>query len=360
MLDTTKDARPDTAAASDTHAQVQRYYGEVLGGSADLKTSACCSPESLPRHARAIAAHLPDEVLSRFYGCGSPIPSAVEGLTVLDLGCGTGRDAFILSKLVGPQGRVIGVDMTAAQLDVARRHQGAVAAAFGYAASNVTFLEGRIEDLAALGVKDASIDVAISNCVLNLAPDKAAVFREIWRVLKPGGELYFSDVFADRRLPAWMRSDATLVGECLGGAMYAEDFRRLMAQVGCADVRTVGAWPIAISDPEIAARIGNVRFTSRTLRALKLDLEDRCEDYGQVAVYLGGMAEDPHKFVLDDHHTFEAGRPMLVCGNTAAMLSDTRYGKFFRIDGDRSTHFGLFDCGPAAGGDSATPGGGCC
>ncbi len=89
------------------------------------------------------------------------------------------------------------------------------------------------------------------------------------------------------------------------------------------------------------------------MRAFKLDaLEDRCEDFGQVATYRGGAVGQAHGFVLDDHHTFEVGRPMLVCGNSAAMVQETRFGRYFDVTGDRSTHFGLFDCAPAVGSDA--------
>ena len=346
--------------ATFTHDDVRTYYGETLTTSADLKTTACCSDEAVPEHHKPILSLLPDEVLSRFYGCGSPIPPALEGATVLDLGCGTGRDAFVAAAGAGPTGRVIGVDMTEAQIEVAQRHRQSVADALGHPAPTTEFVLGTMEDLGALGIEDGSVDVVISNCVLNLAPDKAPVFREIDRVLRPGGELYVSDVFADRRLPQAVRRDPVLVGECLGGALYAEDFRRTMAALGWRDVRTVTERPVTVEDPALRDRLGNARFTSATMRAFKLPdlVEDRCEDYGQVAVYRGGVAGQPHAFTLDDHHTFEAGRPMLVCGNTAAMLQHTRYAPFFEVTGDRSTHFGLFDCAPApaASGEAA----GCC
>src|SRR5690349_20370207 len=99
-----------------TIAEIKHYYGQFLTSSQDLKTSACCTADVLPVHLRTIARELHPEVLERFYGCGSPLPAELEGRTVLDLGCGTGRDCFMLSKLVGPGGRVIGIDMTAEQL----------------------------------------------------------------------------------------------------------------------------------------------------------------------------------------------------------------------------------------------------
>ena len=344
---------------SDELAAVRRYYGEVLKSSRDLKTSACCPATALPERLRALLEHVHPEVRERFYGCGSPLPPAIAGCTVLDLGCGTGRDCYVLSRLVGEHGRVIGIDMTPEQLAVAHAHRDWHAQRYGYARSNVELHEGFIEDLGAAGIGDATVDVVVSNCVLNLSPEKPRAFAEIFRVLKPGGELYFSDVFADRRVPAELRADPVLLGECLAGAMYVEDFRRLLATLGCADARVVERSALAIDDDAIARKVGTIGFSSITFRAFKLPLEDRCEDYGQVARYDGGADGHPHAFVLDDHHRFETGKPMLVCGNTADMLAATRYARHFRIDGDKRTHFGLFDCGPASSAPAAG-GGACC
>ncbi len=332
-----------------THAEpsieiVKQYYGEVLRSSSDLQTSACCVGDSLPAHVAEILRDIHPEVKDRFYGCGSPIPPVLDGLTVLDLGCGSGRDCYVLSKLVGPRGRVIGLDMTEAQLEVARRHLVYHADRFGFA--NVDFCLGYLENLEAASIADDCIDLVISNCVLNLSPDKGRAFREIFRVLKPGGELYFSDVFADRRIPSRLAADPVLLGECLGGALYAEDFRRLLAGIGCLDARMVASRPLVLGNPDLEAKLGLVRFRSSTIRAFKLGLEDRCEDYGQVVVYRGTIPEHPHVFVLDDHHRFQAGKPMLVCGNTADMLTGTRYAQHFLVSGDKSTHYGLFPCGP--------------
>ncbi|WTW98313.1 methyltransferase domain-containing protein [Streptomycetaceae bacterium NBC_01309] len=347
----------DGSAVADA---VRDYYGKVLSSSADLQTSACCAAEAPPTHVVEALKNVNDEVMDRFYGCGSPIPPAIDGATVLDLGCGTGRDCYVLAQLVGPTGRVIGVDMTDEQLAVAQRHLDWHAERFGYA--NVDFRHGYVEDLAAAGIADASVDLVVSNCVLNLSPDKPRLFREIMRVLKPGGELYFSDIFADRRIPAALRDDPVLLGECLSGAMYGEDFRRLMAEVGCADVRQVSTSPVALGTPEIERKIGFVGFTSRTVRAFKLPLEDRCEDYGQIATYLGSLAEHPHAFDLDDHHRFPTGKPIAVCGNTADMLAGSRYARHFEVAGRKETHFGLFPCGPSeqSAASSANGVAGCC
>ena len=122
-----------------THSTVQEYYGKVLGSSKDLKTSACCSPDSMPAYLRPILSELHTEVVEKFYGCGSPIPLALEGRTVLDLGSGTGRDSFIISKLVGEKGSVVGIDMTDEQLTVANRHIGFHQEKFGYKKPNIKF-----------------------------------------------------------------------------------------------------------------------------------------------------------------------------------------------------------------------------
>jgi arsenite methyltransferase len=347
----------DLKPASITES-VRDYYGRVLKSSADLKTSACCLAETLPRHVADVLKDVHPEVKERFYGCGSPIPPALEGATVLDLGCGSGRDCYVLSKLVGRSGRVIGLDMTDEQLAVARRHRDYHAQRFGFA--NTDFRQGYIEDLVAAGIADASVDLVVSNCVINLSPDKPRVFREIFRVLKPGGELYFSDVFADRRIPAPLAQDPVLLGECLGGALYVEDFRRLMQQSGCADARVVSSAPLALNNADLERKAGNIRFSSMTIRAFKLPLEDRCEDFGQVATYRGTLAESPHAFDLDDHHHFESGRPMLVCGNTADMIGRTRYARHFQVTGDKTVHYGLFDCGPGAAAPGVAPKAGCC
>lgn len=345
-----------------THENLQDYYGKVLSHSNDLQTNACCcDADSVPAEVKQALKLIHPEITARFYGCGSPIPPLLEGRTVLDLGCGTGRDAYILSNLVGETGHVIGVDMTDEQLEVARKHISHHTETFGYARANIEFRQGFIEDLAGIGLADDSVDIVISNCVINLSPDKEAVFREIFRVLRPGGELYFSDVFADRRIPEELRNDPVLHGECLSGAMYTEDFRRLLAGIGCPDYRQTSKAVVTIDNPEIEARIGFARFDSITVRAFKLgSLEDTCEDYGQTATYRGTIAGHPHHFDLDDHHRLFTGKPMLVCGNTAAMLADTRFAPHFDMAGDRSTHFGAFDCKPAVARDEPAAGGACC
>ncbi len=327
---------------------VKEYYGKKVKEKNHLKTKACCcSDEGLPRDIQMIEQQLDNEILSKYYGCGSPIPPALEGRVILDLGCGTGKDVFVASRLAGPDGHVIGVDMTEEQLEVARKHLKQQMIRFGYSTRNVEFKKGYIEDLKGLLVDDNSVDVVISNCVINLSSDKKKVFSEIFRVLKPGGELYFSDVFTGRRVPEHLRNDPLLYSECLGGALYIEDFRRLMRDVGCPDCRVVSRHRIHLDNPAIEAQVGMVDFYSITVRAFKIDsLEDICEDYGQSAVYSGTIHGFPHFFELDDHHRFVTGKTMLVCGNTASMLKESRFADHFTVHGDRSVHYGPFNCTP--------------
>lgn len=345
-------------------AEVQRYYGEVLQSSADLKTNACCTDTAPPDYLKRVLAQIHDEVLTRYYGCGLVLPEALAGTRILDLGCGAGRDVYALSRLVGEQGSVVGVDMTPEQLAVANRHRDYHAQAFGYARSNVEFIQGDIERLDETGLADESFDVIVSNCVINLAGDKRAVLDEAWRLLKPGGELYFADVYADRRVPVELQSDPVLYGECLSGALYWNDFLQLARAAGFGDPRLVADRPIAVDDARLAARVGNIRFFSATYRLFRLDgLEPSCEDYGQAVRYKGGIAHAEDAFVLDKHHRFERGRLVPVCGNTSRMLAETRFAPAFEYFGDTGTHYGIFDgCGEALpfSADGAAEPGACC
>ena len=340
---------------------VKEYYGKKLQSNFDLLSGACCSMGKPPAEIRSVLPLIADEIMTKFYGCGSPLPPLLSGMTVLDLGCGTGRDVYIASKLVGESGCAIGVDMTTEQIEVAKKYQDEQRERFGFKSSNVRLLQGYIEDLKQLGIEDNSVDVVISNCVINLSPAKEQVFKEIYRVLKPGGELFFSDVFADRRIPESFAADPVLHAECLGGTLYTEDFRRIMAASGWADFRYTSISNLDLGGGEINDKLGFATFSSRTVRAFKLvDLEDICEDYGQVAYYDGSILGNPHFFDLDDHHRFFTGKPMLVCGNTASMLSNTRYSKAFKVIGDRSVHYGIFgECGAGFSSDESETGS-CC
>ncbi len=326
----------------------RRYYGEVLTGSGDLLTDACTMADAPPPHVRRALANVHHEVSARYYGCGLVAPSAIKGARILDLGSGSGQDAYVLAQLVGESGEVVGVDATPEQLAIARAHEDWHRERFGYANSNVRFVEGDIEALRELDLEPASFDVIVSNCVINLVADKAAVFAAAHRLLKPGGELYFSDVYADRRVPAHLLDDPILHGECLSGALYWGDLLRHAKAAGFDDPRLVNDRPLGIGDPEIAEKLAGIAFFSATYRLFKLDgLEPECEDYGQAVIYKGGIEGEERTFALDKHHLIEAGRAFAICGNSWKMLSDTRFAPYFDFVGDFSCHFGVF---PGCGG----------
>ncbi len=343
----------------------REYYGRVLGGTQDLRTDACATADAPSPAVRAALARVHEDVRARYYGCGLVVPPVLAGARILDLGCGAGQDCYVLAQLAGPDGEVVGVDATPEQLEVARRHAEWHRAQFGFDRSTVKFVAGDIARLGALDFADNGFDVIVSNCAINLVEDKAAVFAAAYRALKPGGELYFSDIYSDRRVPSHLRSDPILHGECLAGALYWGDFLTLAKAAGFADPRLVADRPLAINDPQIADRIAPVRFYSATYRLFKIaGLDAACEDYGQAVRYLGDISEAPQAFVLDKHHTLETGRIFPVCGNSWRMLRESRLAPHFEFYGDARHHFGVFKgCGtdlPFSPDVSAVAAGGCC
>lgn len=329
------------------YAEVQEYYGKVLNDTDDLKTNACCPAKTLPDYMKKAMENIHSEVLERYYGCGLIAPQALEGVRILDLGSGSGCDCYVLSQLVGEAGLVVGVDMTDEQLEVANRHIEYHRDKFGYAKSNIHFYKGYIERLDELDLAENFFDVIVSNCVVNLSPDKEAVFRNAYRLLKPGGEMYFSDVYADRRVPENLAKDPVIYGECLGGALYWNDFINLAKENGFKDPRLFEDRPITIENQAIQEKTGHIRFYSATYRLFKIDdLEPACEDYGQAVMYKGTVQYHPDRFVLDKHHTMDKGKVFPVCGNTYRMLHETRFKDHFEFLGDWKNHYGIFEnCG---------------
>ncbi|KAJ2078751.1 hypothetical protein H4R24_004253 [Coemansia sp. RSA 988] len=307
------------------------------------------SPHPLIREA---IANVPKAVRDRFYGCGVPLPTGIEGLRVLDLGCGAGRDCYVAAKLVGLQGEVIGVDMTDEQLRVAREYITEYSHTLGYQ-PHLRFLKGYIEFLSQLPeLYPGSIDLCISNNAVNLSPNKELVLRSVFEILKEGGEFQFCDIYADRRLPNHVRSHPVLMGECLGGALYTEDFKMLCQRVGFVDARQVNPpAPVRIESPELRDLVGATQFYSITFRLFKFSrasqiLEPTREDYGQVAIYRGTIGGQRARTRFDNQWAFEANRPVLVDGNTAVMLGESWLGRHFEVRGDRSQHFGMFAADP--------------
>jgi arsenite methyltransferase len=321
---------------------LQMHYGEVFSDRYDVGCS--CVAAHLHPEMKEILKTIVPEIIDAAEGSCSPLPPDLEGCTVLDIGCGSGRNAFAAARIVGPKGKVIGVDMREKPLNIARKHLSSQMKKHGYKKANIEFIKGYPEDLRSAGISENSVDVVVTNEIINISKDKRAVFSEIFRVLKPGGELCFSTVLADRRLPSDLFNESCMQRCGLGGAMYSEDFRRLLRELGCQDYRIVSKQPVCVRKPGAGDRVGLACFSYRVIRTFKLPLEDICEDYGQVAVYNGTMPGFPEAFPLDDHHLFITNKPMLVCGNSGAMVEKTRFGRHFTITGDKSVHYGPFDC----------------
>ncbi|KYO40635.1 hypothetical protein Y1Q_0009639 [Alligator mississippiensis] len=329
------DDRPGvTGVAAPSQEQIRRevqdYYGTVLQKSADLQTNACVTrPQPLSAAVRAALESVHEDVASRYYGCGLVIPERLEGSRILDLGSGSGRDCYVLSKLVGESGHVTGVDMTAAQVEVARKHIGYHTEKFGYQTPNVDFLQGYLESLGDAGLQDESYDIVISNCVVNLSPDKRAVLQEAFRVLKPGGEMYFSDVYVSQDLPADVGKHRVLWGECLGGALWWKDLYQIAQDVGFRPPRLVTASPITIDNRALESVVGDCRFVSATFRLFKVPpagAGGRCQ-----AIYNGGIPGHEQELVFDANFTFKEGEPVDVDEDTADILRGSRFVEMFQI-----------------------------
>jgi cyclopropane-fatty-acyl-phospholipid synthase len=240
----------------ETRTLVRERYGAIArAGSSCCGPTACgCGDEMAPDGLNVIgeayagvAGRLAEADLN--LGCGVPTRHAAlrPGETVLDLGSGAGNDAFIARHEVGPEGRVIGVDMTPEMIAKARGN----AAKLGY--DNVAFREGPIEQMP---VDSGSIDVVISNCVLNLVPDKGRAFAEMFRVLRPGGRFCVSDIVATGELPAPVREGAALYVGCVAGAMAEDSYLDLLEATGFNGVRVAEARPIPLSDEALAGTMG--------------------------------------------------------------------------------------------------------
>lgn len=320
----------------------KEYYGEVLSSSDDLKTTACCTLDMIPKRVRETLPFIMDEIKDKYYGCGSPMPLILENQTMLDLGCGSGRDVYILSKLAGQGGFAYGIDMTENQINVAKKYQKDQTKRFEYDEPNTSFIHDYIENIDK-HFGHNSIDIVTSNCVINLLKDKKSILKKVYNILKQGGEFYFSDVYSNRRLPKHVKEDKVLHGECLGGALYANDFVRFAIEAGFVEPRLVSSKEIEITDENIKKLVGKTKFYSLTYRLWKIDgLDSVCEDYGQFAIYKGGIEHSEDEFQLDNNHLFEINRPEHVCKNTADMLSKTRYKPYFEIIGNTDIHFGEF------------------
>ncbi|XP_040003295.1 arsenite methyltransferase isoform X2 [Xiphias gladius] len=322
-----KSVRAKGYVDSAVHVDVKDYYGKVLKNTSDLKSNACVAPaQPIPALIRQALKKVHPEVTARYYGCGLVVPECLEGCRILDLGSGSGRDCYMLSQLVGEKGHVTGIDMTEDQLEVARTYVDYHMQQFGYKKPNVSFVQGYIEALTEAGLEKSSFDIIISNCVVNLSPDKKRVLAEAYSVLKDGGELYFSDVYSSGRLTEEMKNHKVLWGECLGGALWWQDLLRLAEEVGFSPPRLVTANVITVGNKDLQDILGNFKFVSATYRLFKVPKGNTkpCQ-----LIYNGNITGVEDSFQFDCQYTFKVGEVVEVDGQVTSILTLSRFEEDF-------------------------------
>ena len=330
-------------------SEVRKRYA---AGAQATEARLCCPVDYNAQYLEVI----PQEVIERDYGCGDPSKYLRAGETVLDLGSGTGKICFIAAQVVGPTGKVIGVDMTDEMLEVARRNAPVVAERIGYA--NVEFRKGRIQDLALsidlldeelkrrpindaasflaadelaqeLRVKNPliandSVDVVVSNCVLNLVEPQAKrqLFDEIFRVLKIGGRAVISDIVSDEAVPEHLQNDPELWSGCISGALTEEGFVAAFTAAGFYGIQLLKR------DEQPWQTVEGIEFRSVTVEAFK-GKQGPCVERNQAVIYKG-----PFKEVLDDdNHRMERGKRYAVCDKTYNIYRKAPYaGSFEFVD----------------------------
>jgi arsenite methyltransferase len=337
---TTTTRQPDS-----TLETVRARYAE---GAQQQVPELCCPVD----YDASLLAVLPAEIVDRDYGCGDPSRFVREGDVVVDLGSGAGKICYMASQIVGPTGRVIGVDTTDEMLALAREHQQAVGERIGW--HNVDFHRGHIQDLrldhdalegwlaehpvrdlqgldaleqqrhalreTAPMVDDESVDVVLSNCVLNLVDpaDKPRMFAEIHRVLKRGGRAAISDIVSDEDVPEEMQRDPDLWSGCISGAMREDRFLQAFADAGLYGIE------IASYQLEPWAVVNGIEFRSMTVLARK-GKEGPCDDHREAVIYKGPWK----KVVDDDGHTLRRGVRTAVCRKTFEIYTSEPYADQF-------------------------------
>ena len=325
----------------DTENAVRERYSAA----AQSREAELCCPVDYDAQYLAI---IPQEVIDRDYGCGDPSKWVRPGETVLDLGSGGGKICFIATQVVGPEGKVIGVDMNDTMLELARQSQVEVADKLGY--DNVHFHKGKIQDMAidrdrvdayladhpikneadlqkfesmlhslrkeSPMIADNSIDVVVSNCVLNLVDpsEKEQLFREIFRVLKKGGRAVISDIVSDESVPQHLQDDPELWSGCISGAFQETEFLKAFERAGFYGCEM----PVLQEQPW--QTVEGIEFRSATVIAYK-GKEGSCDDYNEAVIYRG-----PFSQVVDDGgHVFRRGERTAVCRNTYSLMTQAPY-----------------------------------
>ncbi|KAA0702104.1 Arsenite methyltransferase [Triplophysa tibetana] len=319
--------------SSAVHENVKNYYGSRLETSEDLQTNAACVMPSrpLPKSACEALGQVHPDVCKRYFGCGLVIPEKLEGCKVLDLGSGSGRDCYVLSKLVGERGQVTGLDMTDEMIVASQKYGQYHQEKFGYSKANTVFVKGYMEKL-----------------------NKKTVIKEVYKVLKvsfydiffciascyeyhafhgcisqEGGELYYSDMYASKVTPESFKEDPVLWGEGMAGALYWQDLITLMKETGFSTPHLVAGSHIVVQNPELQQKTGDVKYSSGTYRIFKLPQHSLTTK--ALVTYKGTVPDCVDCFEFDASHSFKTNVPVEVGAEMAAILQHTRFSTDFSI-----------------------------
>ncbi len=290
---------------------VQAFYTDAAESA---QPALCCAGD----YPFADVSHIPQGALDIAYGCGSPVPLAHlrAGETAVDLGSGGGIDCFVMAKAVGTAGQVVGIDMTDAMIAKATGFKKEVADNLGF--DVVTFRKGVLEEIP---LPEQFADVVLSNCVINLSANKQQVFGEIWRVLKDFGRTVLSDTVSEKPLPAGMKANPRLWGECVSGALTETQY--------LADLERAGFYGLSVVKKAFWKEVEGYRFYSVVIVGYKFEKKAGCDFIGQKAVYLG-----PMQAVVDEEgHLFPRNQPVEVCTDTAEKLRNPPYKESFLVIG---------------------------
>lgn len=297
-----------TVSSVNARKLIKEHYGYAVENGVQL-----CSTDS---YSTADLSYVPQAILQVNQGCSSPVYQAKisEGERVLDLGCGAGLDVFIAAKLVGSKGYVIGVDMLPEMLKLATDHMTEVAKNLGFDSPNTEFKKGYIESIP---VPDNSQDVVLSNCVINLSTDKEAVFREIYRVLKPGGRFVIADVFSHEPVPMYIKYDEDLYSKCLGGVLDTKS--------GLSLIRGTGFRGIELVNTSGYSKVDATYFLSLTISGHKPNYQHQLEE--EYAMYLG-----PFSQVQDElGNAYVRGVPTRISKEQSILLQVPAYTSCFQL-----------------------------
>lgn len=288
------------ATEQDIKQEVRKRYGKAAKRAQEASSGGCCGGDAddsvitSSLYTSDELQHLPNEAVVASLGCGNPVAVADlhEGETVLDLGSGGGIDVLLSARRVGPQGKAYGLDMTDEMLELARAN----AAKAGV--SNVEFLKGEMEDIP---LPDGTVDVIISNCVVNLSPDKDAVLKQTFRVLKPGGRIAIADIVTRQDLPAPVKESLAAWTGCIAGALAEDDYKAKLAAAGFEDISIESFREYTTDDAEagglgkdlreFADADGGVGIFSAVVRARKSGGATKSRDWEPIKVVAGDVSQ---------------------------------------------------------------------